>query len=119
VLCLDRRLERVVTAVRHLALISAFAICLTVAVAVEFTQIFFAPRTVSINDLVAETLGILIPREVTGLINIGNFITTSVVVKSKPIGLLYADSGFKPLDKQQFDKLQSLSGRVATLFGKG
>lgn len=33
------------------------ALMLVVATAVEFTQIFFAPRTVSINDLIAETLG--------------------------------------------------------------
>lgn len=35
------------------------AICLAVATAVEFTQVFFAPRTVSLNDLLAETLGTL------------------------------------------------------------
>ena len=33
------------------------AVCLGVAISVEFTQIFFAPRTVSLNDLVAETIG--------------------------------------------------------------
>ncbi len=32
--------------------------CLITAVAVEFAQLYFPPRTVSINDLVAETLGI-------------------------------------------------------------
>ena len=43
-----------------LALIGAltvFALCVVLAAAVEFTQIFFAPRTVSLNDLLAETLG--------------------------------------------------------------
>jgi glycopeptide antibiotics resistance protein len=50
---------REVSAAQHLALLLVFSICLTVAVAVEFTQIFFAPRTVSINDLIAETLGSL------------------------------------------------------------
>jgi len=43
----------------HFALLPALVICLCVAVAVEFTQIFFAPRTVSLNDLLAETLGTL------------------------------------------------------------
>ncbi len=60
----------------------------------------------------------LIPSEVAGLINTGNFIAASVVVKDKPIGLLYADNGYTPLTQQQFDRLKSLSGRIATLFGK-
>lgn len=42
---------------RHLTALLILAFCLSVAVAVEFTQIFFAPRTVSLNDLLAETLG--------------------------------------------------------------
>ena len=50
---------RAVSTGRYLALLLVFAICLAVAVAVEFTQIFFAPRTVSLNDLLAETLGTL------------------------------------------------------------
>jgi len=37
----------------------AFALSLAIAVAVEFTQLFFAPRTVSLNDLLAEGLGAL------------------------------------------------------------
>lgn len=45
--------------ISHLGPFLVFAFCLAVAVAVEFTQIFFAPRTVSINDLLAETLGVL------------------------------------------------------------
>jgi len=36
------------------------AFCLLVAVTVEFTQLFFPPRTVSLNDLIAEALGSLI-----------------------------------------------------------
>lgn len=40
------------------ALVGAF--CLAVAVAVEFTQQWFAPRTVSLNDLIAESIGIAI-----------------------------------------------------------
>ena len=38
-------------------LATVLALCLAVAVGLEFTQIFFAPRTVSINDLIAETIG--------------------------------------------------------------
>lgn len=34
--------------------------CLVLAVAIEFTQLFFPPRTVSQNDLIAETLGTII-----------------------------------------------------------
>ncbi len=44
----------------HWAVLGAvlvFALCLGIAVAVEFTQIFFAPRTVSLNDLLAEGIG--------------------------------------------------------------
>lgn len=44
---------------RHLGVLSVCAFCWAVAVAVEFTQIFFAPRTVSLNDLLAEGLGSL------------------------------------------------------------
>ncbi|WP_295880063.1 VanZ family protein [uncultured Thiohalocapsa sp.] len=40
-----------------LGALGVFAVCVAVAVAVEFTQIFFAPRTVSLNDLLAETIG--------------------------------------------------------------
>lgn len=35
-------------------------ICLATAVSVEFSQQFFPPRTVSLNDLIAETLGTVI-----------------------------------------------------------
>ncbi|BCX82215.1 hypothetical protein MIT9_P1800 [Methylomarinovum caldicuralii] len=41
------------------ALVLIFGGCLAVAVAVEFVQQFFAPRTVSLNDLIAEGLGSL------------------------------------------------------------
>lgn len=37
--------------------LSVFIFCLALAVAVEFTQQFFPPRTVSLNDLIAEGLG--------------------------------------------------------------
>jgi len=50
---------RMVGTVKYLALLPIFLICLAIAVGVEFTQTFFAPRTVSINDLVAESLGSL------------------------------------------------------------
>jgi VanZ family protein len=39
------------------ASIFAWGLCALLAVAVEFTQLFFAPRTVSLNDLVAEWIG--------------------------------------------------------------
>ncbi len=45
--------------VRIFLVLVVLALCLAVAVAVEFTQLFFAPRTVSLNDLLAETLGTL------------------------------------------------------------
>ncbi len=59
----------------------------------------------------------MIPSEVAGLINIGDFITVSVVVKKKPIGLLYADNGDTPLVSEQFEQFKVLSARVAGLFG--
>lgn len=34
--------------------------CLALSVAIEFTQIFFPPRTVSINDILAETIGAMV-----------------------------------------------------------
>lgn len=44
---------------RHARSLLVLAMCLSVAIGVEFVQIFFAPRTVSLNDLLAETLGTL------------------------------------------------------------
>ena len=38
---------------------AVFFSCLLVALLVEFFQIFFSPRTVSLNDLIAETIGSL------------------------------------------------------------
>lgn len=35
----------------------AFCLCATLAIAVEFAQLYFPPRTVSLNDLLAECLG--------------------------------------------------------------
>jgi VanZ family protein len=43
------------TQVIHAALV--FLFCAAVAVSVEFTQLFFPPRTVSLNDLIAEIIG--------------------------------------------------------------
>lgn len=43
-----------------LALVASLLICLTVAVTVEFVQLFFPPRTVSLNDLLAEGIGSLL-----------------------------------------------------------
>jgi VanZ family protein len=37
--------------------VATIAFCLALAVAVEFAQLFFPPRTVSQNDLIAETIG--------------------------------------------------------------
>jgi VanZ family protein len=49
---------------RTLGVLFMFALCGGVAVAVEFTQIFFAPRTVSLNDPLAETLGTVVCRAI-------------------------------------------------------
>lgn len=46
--------------VRAVLSVVVLASCLALAVAVEFTQLFFPPRTVSINDLIAESLGSVI-----------------------------------------------------------
>ncbi|MDZ4154351.1 VanZ family protein, partial [Methylicorpusculum sp.] len=45
---------------RLLIAIFVFIFCVALAIAVEFTQLFFPPRTVSLNDLIAETLGTVI-----------------------------------------------------------
>lgn len=39
---------------------TVFLFCAALAVAVEFTQLFFPPRTVSMNDIVAELIGSLL-----------------------------------------------------------
>lgn len=43
--------------VRLMLLALALAICLGAALGIEFAQVYFPPRTVSYNDLLAETLG--------------------------------------------------------------
>jgi len=43
-----------------LALVTALLFCLMLAVTVEFVQLFFPPRTVSLNDLLAEGIGSLL-----------------------------------------------------------
>ena len=40
--------------------VAVLVFCLALAVAVEFAQLFFPPRTVSLNDLIAEALGSVI-----------------------------------------------------------
>ncbi|TAK65173.1 VanZ family protein [Methylobacter sp.] len=45
---------------RALLSVCVLVFCLTLAVAIEFTQLYFPPRTVSLNDLIAETLGTVI-----------------------------------------------------------
>ena len=42
------------------AMLLAFAICASLAFGIEFTQIFFPPRTVSQNDILAECIGSLV-----------------------------------------------------------
>jgi len=46
--------------VRALISVGVSVFCLALAVSVEFTQLFFPPRTVSLNDLIAEALGTVI-----------------------------------------------------------
>ena len=48
---------RTKTILRFPGIILVLIICLAIAVTVEFTQQWFAPRTVSLNDLLAETIG--------------------------------------------------------------
>lgn len=45
---------------RALLSVCVLVFCLTLAVAIEFTQLYFPPRTVSLNDLIAEALGTVI-----------------------------------------------------------
>jgi VanZ family protein len=44
-------------AARVIGTVAAIAFCIALAVGVEFAQLFFPPRTVSQNDLIAETIG--------------------------------------------------------------
>jgi len=46
--------------IRALLTATVLAGCLATAVSIEFTQLLFPPRTVSINDLIAETIGTLL-----------------------------------------------------------
>lgn len=43
--------------VRLVLLVAVYVFCAAVAVGVEFTQLFFPPRTVSQNDIIAELIG--------------------------------------------------------------
>ena len=45
---------------RLLVAFLVLAFCLLIAISVEFSQLFFPPRTVSLNDLIAEAFGSLI-----------------------------------------------------------
>ncbi|HUW38692.1 MAG TPA: VanZ family protein [Rhodocyclaceae bacterium] len=45
---------------RLLALVGSVIFCCVLAVTIEFTQLFFPPRTVSMNDIIAECLGSII-----------------------------------------------------------
>ena len=45
---------------RALVSLAVFACALSLSVGIEFTQLFFPPRTVSINDIIAEGLGAVI-----------------------------------------------------------
>jgi glycopeptide antibiotics resistance protein len=45
---------------KSLATLVVVAVCATLSVAIEFTQIFFPPRTVSLNDIIAECIGSVI-----------------------------------------------------------
>ena len=47
-------------ATRLLSLVGAIIFCFALAVAIEFVQLFFPPRTVSMNDIIAECLGSII-----------------------------------------------------------
>lgn len=51
-LCVDRRWQ-----VGLAASLATVAFCATLSVVIEFVQIYFPPRTVSLNDVVVETLG--------------------------------------------------------------
>jgi glycopeptide antibiotics resistance protein len=48
---------RTSAATRVMASVCVLAACAVFAVTIEFIQVFFPPRTVSLNDIVAETLG--------------------------------------------------------------
>ncbi|HSD37622.1 MAG TPA: VanZ family protein [Rhodocyclaceae bacterium] len=48
------------TAQRMAAAVSIFLACFVLALGIEFTQLFFPPRTISQNDIFAETLGALV-----------------------------------------------------------
>ncbi len=42
---------------RALVVLGVFAACMVLSLAIEFTQLFFPPRTVSLNDILAESIG--------------------------------------------------------------
>jgi len=46
--------------IRALLAVVVLIFCIALAIAVEFTQLFYPPRTVSLNDLIAESLGTVI-----------------------------------------------------------
>ncbi len=50
-------LKRMLRSAPLLAVVVALVLCTLLALAVEFTQLFFPPRTVSLNDIVAEIMG--------------------------------------------------------------
>ncbi len=53
-------LARIGAFARSVLLVVVLTLCIALAFTIEFLQLFFPPRTVSINDLIAETLGTFI-----------------------------------------------------------
>jgi VanZ family protein len=51
--------HRRLTTLRAFASVAVLLCCVALAIGIEFTQLFFPPRTVSINDVVAESIGSL------------------------------------------------------------
>ena len=69
---------------RGVASVGVLVFCLALALGVEFAQLFFPPRTVSLNDFLAEGLG--------SLLGLGLFLSIGERVRSTVRGL-FADGG--------------------------
>lgn len=97
---------------RVFSLIFALIVCVGAATGIEFTQVYFPPRTVSWNDLIAEMLGsiggivlfFLFARKLDGLRNV----FTSNHQNAKYLVLALYAAGYMVLSLFPFDFLLSL-----------
>ncbi|MEI6415411.1 MAG: hypothetical protein WCP34_14285, partial [Pseudomonadota bacterium] len=87
-----------------------------------FSALLAKPQVIFINEANESKFRPLIPSSLTGIISTHGFLVGSVVVKGKPIGVFYGDSGAgeKPhIGQAGFNQFRLLVLKAGELFGAG